>query len=97
MYDDPTSGLDPVTSRMVDDLIVDTRKKFGVTSVIISHDMVGALQIADEIYLLSKGQIVASGSPQELIRGDNELLHKFLQSSGVTAMPGAAEKLAKGD
>jgi len=96
MYDEPTSGLDPVTSRMVDDLIVETRDKFGVTSVIISHDMVGALQIADQIYLLSKGTIVASGSPSELIHGDNELLHKFLQSSGVTAMPGAAEKLAKG-
>ena len=96
MYDEPTSGLDPVTSRMVDDMIVDTRKKFGVTSVIISHDMVGALQIADEIYLLSKGNIVASGSPDELIHGDNELLHQFLQSSGVTAMPGAAEKLTKG-
>ncbi len=95
MYDEPTSGLDPVTSRMVDDMIVETRKKFGVTSVIISHDMVGALQIADEIYLLSKGSIVASGSPEELIHGDNELLHKFLESSGVTAMPGAAEKLAK--
>jgi len=94
MYDEPTSGLDPVTSRMVDDLILDTRKKFGVTSVIISHDMVGALQIADEIYLLSKGSIVASGPPKELIHGNNELLHQFLVSSGVTAMPGAAEKLA---
>jgi ABC-type dipeptide/oligopeptide/nickel transport system ATPase component len=72
MYDEPTSGLDPVTSRIVDELIVDTRKKFGVTSVIISHDMVGALQIADKIYLLSKGSIVASGSPQELIHGSNE-------------------------
>lgn len=97
MYDEPTSGLDPVTSRMVDDMIVETRKKFGVTSVLISHDMVGALQIADEIYLLSKGTIVASGSPAELIKGDNELLHTFLQSSGVTAMPGAAQKLVKAD
>jgi len=95
MYDEPTSGLDPVTSRLVDDMIVETRKKFGVTSVIISHDMVGALQIADEIYLLSKGNIVASGPPGELIRGDNELLQQFLQSSGVTAMPGAAEKLTR--
>jgi phospholipid/cholesterol/gamma-HCH transport system ATP-binding protein len=97
MYDEPTSGLDPVTSRMVDELIVDTRKNFGVTSVIISHDMVGALQIADEIYLLSKGSIVTSGSPHELIHGKNELLHQFLESSGVAAMPGAAEKLAHTD
>jgi len=54
-------------------------------------------QIAHEIYLLSKGSIVASGSPQEPIHGSNELLHQFLVSSGVRAMPGAAEKLARGD
>jgi phospholipid/cholesterol/gamma-HCH transport system ATP-binding protein len=97
MYDEPTSGLDPVTSRMVDDLVVETRKRFGVTSVIISHDMVGALQIADEIYLLSKGSIVASGSPSELMRGNNELLHQFLDSSGVTQMPGGGEKRVVSD
>jgi phospholipid/cholesterol/gamma-HCH transport system ATP-binding protein len=94
MYDEPTSGLDPVTSRMVDDLIVETRKQFGVTSVIISHDMVGALQIADEIYLLSKGSIVASGSPDEMRHGHNELLQQFLESSGVTSMPEEAIKAA---
>ena len=83
VYDEPTSGLDPITSRLVDDLILETRKNFGVTSVIISHDMVGAMQIADEIYLLSKGAIVASGSPAELIKSDNELFHQFLKSSGA--------------
>ena len=97
MYDEPTSGLDPVTSRMVDDLVVETRKRFGVTSVIISHDMVGALHIADEIYLLSKGKIVASGSPSELVHGNNELLHRFLESSGVTQMPSVAEKQPTSD
>ncbi len=93
MYDEPTSGLDPVTSRMVDDLVVETRKNFGVTSVIISHDMLGALQIADEIYLLSKGRIVASGSPSELLKGEkNELLQQFLTSSGVTEMSSVQHK-----
>lgn len=95
VYDEPTSGLDPVTSRMVDDLIVETNQKFGVTSVIISHDMLGAMQIADEIYLLSKGSIVASGPPSELINGDNELLHQFLTSSGVTALPEKRGKITK--
>lgn len=92
VYDEPTSGLDPVTARMVDDLIVDTRKQFGVTSVIISHDMVGALEIADEIYLLSKGSIVASGSPAELIKGDNALFHQFLSSSGMADAVPARER-----
>jgi phospholipid/cholesterol/gamma-HCH transport system ATP-binding protein len=97
VYDEPTSGLDPVTSRMVDDLILETRKNFGVTSVIISHDMVGAIQIADEIYLLSKGSIVASGSPQELIDGDNELFHQFLKSSGAPEQVPSHEKPTKAD
>src|SRR6185295_7710227 len=57
MYDEPTSGLDPITSRMVDDLILETRQRFGVTSIVISHDMAGAMQIADRIFVLSKGRV----------------------------------------
>src|SRR5437762_781340 len=49
VYDEPTSGLDPLTSRMVDELIQETRDRFGVTSVVISHDMTSALGIADYI------------------------------------------------
>ncbi|MCC6667041.1 MAG: ATP-binding cassette domain-containing protein [Polyangiaceae bacterium] len=85
MYDEPTSGLDPITSRMVDDLIVSTRNRFDVTSIVISHDMAGALRIADQIYLMDKGRIVASGTPEELVRGDSELARRFLDSSGIEA------------
>lgn len=85
LYDEPTSGLDPITSRMVDDLILETRERFGVTSVVISHDMTGALLIADEIHVLAKGRLVASGTPQELVDSSQELIHKFLDSSGIEA------------
>lgn len=85
LYDEPTSGLDPITSRMVDDLIVETRQRFGVTSIVISHDMAGALRIADQIVLLAKGKVVASGAPRDLVGGDNELLAEFLESSGIAA------------
>ena len=85
LYDEPTSGLDPITSRMVDDLIVETRERFGVTSIVISHDMAGALRIADQIVLLAKGKVVASGAPRHLVGGDNELLAEFLESSGIDA------------
>ena len=44
LYDEPTSGLDPITSRKVDDLILETRQRFGVTSIVISHDMAGAMR-----------------------------------------------------
>jgi len=85
LYDEPTSGLDPITARMVDDLIVETRQRFGVTSIVISHDMAGALRIADQIVLLAKGRVVASGAPRDLVGGDNELLAEFLESSGIAA------------
>jgi phospholipid/cholesterol/gamma-HCH transport system ATP-binding protein len=85
VYDEPTSGLDPLTSRMVDDLILETRDRFGVTSVVISHDMTSALQIADHVFLLSKGRIVGDGSPEELVGGKIELANQFLESSGIAA------------
>jgi len=85
MYDEPTSGLDPISSRLVDRLIVETRDRFGVTSIVISHDMAGALRIADQIQILSKGQLVASGTPKELVEGTNELAQEFFESSGIDA------------
>jgi phospholipid/cholesterol/gamma-HCH transport system ATP-binding protein len=85
LYDEPTSGLDPITSRLVDDLILETRQRFGVTSIVISHDMAGALRIADQIVLLAKGTVVAQGAPQELVQGDSELLRDFVTSSGIAA------------
>jgi phospholipid/cholesterol/gamma-HCH transport system ATP-binding protein len=83
MYDEPTSGLDPITARMVDELIVETRDRFGVTSIVISHDMAGALQIADRIFVLAKGRVAASGTPRELAEGHNEIVREFIASSGI--------------
>jgi phospholipid/cholesterol/gamma-HCH transport system ATP-binding protein len=81
MYDEPTSGLDPIMARSVDHLILETRERLGVTSVIISHDMAAALRIADRIHLLDRGALVASGTPREII--ENERVRQFFQSSGV--------------
>jgi phospholipid/cholesterol/gamma-HCH transport system ATP-binding protein len=83
IYDEPTSGLDPLTSRMVDDLIDEMRVKFGVTSIVISHDIASCFRIAHQAILLIKGQIVARGSPDELINGENEEAKNFIRMSGV--------------
>lgn len=91
MYDEPTSGLDPITSRKVDDLILETRDRFGVTSVVISHDMAGALSIADRIFMLAKGRVAASGTPRELAEGKNEIVREFIQSSGIATATLLAE------
>jgi phospholipid/cholesterol/gamma-HCH transport system ATP-binding protein len=83
VYDEPTSGLDPITSRAVDDLIESTRARFGVTSLVITHDIASCFHIAHQAVLLSKGQIIARGTPQELAAGDNAVAREFIQNSGV--------------
>jgi phospholipid/cholesterol/gamma-HCH transport system ATP-binding protein len=83
IYDEPTSGLDPVTSRTVDALIEEMRERFGVTSVVITHDMVSAFDIADRIAMLIKGRVVAQGSPAEVLAVDNDDVQAFIRSSGV--------------
>jgi phospholipid/cholesterol/gamma-HCH transport system ATP-binding protein len=83
VYDEPTSGLDPITSRMVDDLIEEVRERFGVTGVVISHDIASCFRIAHQAILLIKGQIVARGAPDELAHGDSEVARNFIQLSGV--------------
>lgn len=84
-YDEPTSGLDPLTARLVDEMILETRERFNVTSVVISHDMAGALRIADRIHLMAKGRVVTSGSPREIAAGEHELARSFVESSGIDA------------
>jgi phospholipid/cholesterol/gamma-HCH transport system ATP-binding protein len=83
VYDEPTSGLDPLTSRMVDDLIEETRERFGVTSVVISHDIASCFRIAHQAILLIKGQIVARGTPDDLLLPENQVSREFILRSGV--------------
>jgi phospholipid/cholesterol/gamma-HCH transport system ATP-binding protein len=83
VYDEPTSGLDPLTSRMVDDLIEEMRQRFGVTSVVISHDIASCFRIAHQAILLIRGEIVAQGTPDDLAHGAGEVASEFIRQSGV--------------
>jgi phospholipid/cholesterol/gamma-HCH transport system ATP-binding protein len=83
VYDEPTSGLDPLTSRAVDELIDDTRRRFEVTSIVITHDIASCFLIADQAILLDKGLIAARGTPAELAHGDDEVARNFIVKSGV--------------
>jgi phospholipid/cholesterol/gamma-HCH transport system ATP-binding protein len=83
VYDEPTSGLDPLTSRMVDDLIEETRERYGITSVVISHDMASTFRIAHHAYLLVGGKVIASGTPDELAHGGSDEARQFIAASGV--------------
>jgi phospholipid/cholesterol/gamma-HCH transport system ATP-binding protein len=95
VYDEPTSGLDPVTSRTVDDLINETRKRYGVTSIVITHDIASCFRIADQAILLDKGTIAARGAPADLAHGDNEVARDFILKSGVDVEAILKERDAK--
>lgn len=84
VYDEPTSGLDPVSSRLVDELIAETSDKYGVTSLVITHDMASVFKIAHRVNMLYKGVIEASGTPDDILESKNEVVRDFLTASGVT-------------
>jgi phospholipid/cholesterol/gamma-HCH transport system ATP-binding protein len=78
LYDEPTTGLDPLTTESVDQMILGARKKLGVTSVVISHDIGSAFHIADQIAMLHFGVIVAQGTPAELRKTQEPHTKEFL-------------------
>ncbi len=84
IYDEPTTGLDPITTEMVDDLITEAEDMFGVTSVVISHDMASVVRIADYLNFLHDGQIAASGTPQQLLQTDHPATAEFIRASRIT-------------
>ena len=86
LYDEPTTGLDPVATKNVDDMIRDISQKTGVTSVVISHDMASTFRIGDRISMLYEGQIVESGSPDEILCSSHGFLREFVEMSGTVRM-----------
>lgn len=81
LYDEPTTGLDPIMSDIISDLIIDLKAKLGVTSVVITHDMHSAFKIADYIAFLYEGKILMYGTPQEFQKTDNPYVRQFVQGS----------------
>jgi phospholipid/cholesterol/gamma-HCH transport system ATP-binding protein len=77
-YDEPSAGLDPVTSAEIDQLIIDLNKKLGVTSVVVTHEMDSAYRIADRMVLLDRGKFIASGTGEEMRNHKDPLVHQFV-------------------
>jgi len=78
LYDEPTTGLDPVSSLAIDDLIVDTQNALKGTTVVISHDIRATLRIANRIAMLHDGRIVAEGTPKDFLSNPNPIIRSFL-------------------
>ena len=86
-FDEPTTGLDPITAETINRLIVDQVKRLGCTAVSITHDVVSARTIADEIAMLDAGRIVWRGPPSGLDQASQPIVRRFVASSGGRAVP----------
>lgn len=78
LYDEPTSGLDPVMSEHINKLIKQMQKEFGVTSVVVTHDMNSAYNIADRIAMLYKGEIIQCDIPEKIKNTENPVVRQFI-------------------
>ena len=78
LYDEPTSGLDPVTSVTINQLIRKLAVERGITSVVVTHDLQGALKIADRILLLKRGKVAECSAPAEFVNSVNKDVREFL-------------------
>jgi phospholipid/cholesterol/gamma-HCH transport system ATP-binding protein len=79
LYDEPTTGLDPITADRIDDLIRDLQSKLSITSVAVTHDMKSAYKIGDTIAMLHKGRINFIGTPEETRGSDDPVVKQFIQ------------------
>jgi phospholipid/cholesterol/gamma-HCH transport system ATP-binding protein len=79
LYDEPTSGLDPVNADIIDSLVQRLAAELGVTSVMVTHDVRGAFRVAHRLALLTSGQIVMEGTPQEFLASQHPKVKEFLE------------------
>jgi phospholipid/cholesterol/gamma-HCH transport system ATP-binding protein len=81
LYDEPTTGLDPIMADAINDLIIEMKNKLSVTSVAITHDMNSAYKIADRIAMLYDGKIIGTGSPDEIRNTGDPIIKQFITGS----------------
>jgi phospholipid/cholesterol/gamma-HCH transport system ATP-binding protein len=78
LYDEPSTGIDPIRADAINELIIQMKEDLGVTSVVITHDMVSAYKIADKIAMLYEGKIIEEGTPEEIKNSKNEVVQQFI-------------------
>lgn len=78
LYDEPTTGLDPIRSDIINELILKLQKELGVTSVVVTHDMRSAYKIADRIIMLYNGKIIADGDAEYIKEHPHEIVQQFI-------------------
>jgi phospholipid/cholesterol/gamma-HCH transport system ATP-binding protein len=80
LVDEPSAGLDPITSEEIDALLVDTKKKGGATLVVVTHNMLSARRLGDQLLMLHEGRAIAHGTPEQLDEHPSDLVRAFMTS-----------------
>lgn len=83
LYDEPTTGLDPIMSDSIDNLISDLSRKLNVTSVVVTHDMYSVKNVADKVAMMHEGKIHFTGKPNELLESKDEVIVDFIKRTWV--------------
>ena len=78
LYDEPTTGLDPIRSDVINELIIKLQRELKVTSVVVTHDMHSAFKVADRIVMISEGKLVADGTPQDIRDSQDPIVQHFV-------------------
>jgi phospholipid/cholesterol/gamma-HCH transport system ATP-binding protein len=81
LFDEPTTGLDPIMADVINNLIISMHNKFKFTGIIISHDISGAFKTGDTVAMLYKGKIIESGTPEEFKNSSNSIVRQFISGS----------------
>jgi len=85
IYDEPTTGLDPIMCEKMNDLMLHLKGKLGKTTIMVTHDLSSAFKVTDRIAMLSDGEIVFDGTPGEALKTDNTYMKMFIKSSSLPA------------
>ncbi|MFQ5454985.1 MAG: ABC transporter ATP-binding protein [Nitrospirota bacterium] len=83
LYDEPTTGLDPIMADVINELIIEMNRRLKVTSIVITHDMTSAYKIADRIAMLYQGKILEIGTPNEIKSTEKPIVRQFITGSAV--------------
>ena len=79
LYDEPTTGLDPVRSDVINELILKLQRELAVTSIVVTHDMHSAFKIADRIVMLHEGKLIFDGTADQIRTSNNDVVKHFVQ------------------
>lgn len=96
-YDEPSAGLDPISIGVIDQLIMNLSQKMAITSIVVTHEIPSAMRISDKIIMLSKGKVIANGSPAELENSSDPRVMQFIKGNPDGPIPFSKSQINYGD